>query len=105
MTTLLLLGLGIAQAGSLRIDGNEAERTFACEGRDVTVEGNELEITLTGDCGLVKAVGNDLELTVDGASKIEVVGNKNTVTWTRNLSGKKKLPVSKMGVGNKVKAK
>jgi len=104
MTALLLLSLGIAQAGSLRIDGNEAERTFACEGRDVTVEGNGLEITLTGDCGVVKAVGNKNDLTIDGVARVEVVGNKNSVTWARNLSETKKLPVSKMGAGNKVKA-
>ncbi len=104
MTALLLLGLGIAHAGGLRIDGNEAERTFACEGRDITVEGNGLEITLTGDCGLVKAIGNKNDLTIDGVARIEVVGNKNSVRWARNLSEKKKLPVSKMGAGNKVKA-
>ena len=101
---LLLLSLGIAHAGSLRIDGNEAERTFACEGRDVTVEGNGLEITLTGDCGLVKTVGNKNELTIDGVARVEVVGNKNVVIWTRTLSDKNTLPVSKINTNSKVKA-
>ncbi len=101
MTALLLL-VGLAHADTLRITGNQAETTFACEGRDITVEGNKLAITLTGDCGLVKAVGNDNVITVDGVKAVETVGNHNTVRWARNLGTGKKPAATKMGVGNKV---
>ncbi len=103
MIALLLVSLGMAQAGTLKLDGNAHDKTFACEGQAVTLEGNRLAVTLTGDCGLVKVVGNDNTVDADGVSKVELVGNHNTLAYSRNLSGKKKLPTSKMGVGNKVK--
>jgi hypothetical protein len=103
MFMMYALFLSLAHANALTIDGNTAERTFACEGRDVTIQGNDLAITLNGDCGVVKAVGNNNVLTVDGVKRAEAQGNNNVVNWKRNLSGATKLPVAKIGVGNKIK--
>ncbi|MEQ1571372.1 MAG: DUF3060 domain-containing protein [Myxococcota bacterium] len=78
--------------------------TYTCEaGQNVGVEGSSLTITFNGDCGKLTVEGSMNKVTIDGVTSVRVEGSSNTVTWKRNLSGAAKLPVTKVGAGNKVK--
>lgn len=101
---MLLLGwVGLAMAGDLVVEGMSETRSYTCAaGQRVVVNGSMLRVTLDGDCGFVEVNGASNKITVDGTAGLRLVGTSNTVTWSRNLSGQSKLPVTRTGSGNKV---
>ena len=101
--TILLLAQAAFAADTYVIDGNGGNPTHECSaGQAVSVTGSNNHVTLTGNCGKLTVSGSNDEITVDGVSSIQVTGTNNDVTWSRNLSGKKKLPVTVTGIGNSV---
>jgi hypothetical protein len=88
----------------IHIVKNKQTVTHACTGGNVQVliAGNKNTVTLTGDCAKVSVTGNRNIVTVDGVGEVNVMGNKNTLTWKRGIGGKK-AKVSNTGNGNKVR--
>jgi hypothetical protein len=102
MLTLFAL-LGTAHAGDLIIGAGQSG-TFTCDAHQaVAITGSALKITLSGDCGAIHVVGASNVVTADGVAAIAIEGSSNTVTWKRDLSGAASLPVTRVGVGNKVR--
>jgi hypothetical protein len=103
---LLLAVAGLAHAAEpFHLVGAVAQKAFRCEdGQDIVIEGSSLTLTFQGSCGKLQIVGSTNTITVDGVTSVSVEGAQNSVTFTRNLSGEKKLPVTSVGAGNKVKA-
>lgn len=90
-------------AGLFEITGNGGSQSHACSaGEAVKLNGSNHTVTLTGDCGALTVIGDNNKITVDGLTGATVTGSSNDITYARNLSGKKKLPATLVGIGNKV---
>ncbi len=92
-----------ALAAPLVVRGANGPRSLTCEaGQEVRIEGSGHRIELSGPCGELTVRGDRARVTVDGVSSIVVVGSDNDITWSRNLSGRERLPVRTTGSGNRV---
>lgn len=102
-TTVLLLARPALAADAYVVDGSGATLTHACTaGQAVNLTGSTNQLTLTGDCGVLTISGSNNQVTADGLSKLTITGSTNSVTYSRNLSSKKKLPSTITGIGNSV---
>lgn len=87
----------------LKVDGSSVKKTLSCQaGQGVVVTGSMHKLTIDGDCGELSVDGSSIAVTIDGVRSVVVDGSMNTVTWKRDLSGEKTLPVRNTGTMNKV---
>lgn len=106
LVSMVVLGSAMAStamAAPLVVRGNNSTRTLTCEaGQEVQIGGSGHHLTIDGDCGELNLRGSDSKITIDGVAAVVVLGSDNVVTWSRDLSGKDKLPVRTTGSGNRV---
>lgn len=90
-----------ARGAAIVVSDNRVARTVDCAGGSVTVDGNGNTLSLNGECPSVEVNGNGNVLRVEAAGSISVMGNRNTVTWSRGIGGSSPQ-VSNLGTGNSV---
>lgn len=95
--------LFVSSALAFTANGDNGSVQHACTpGETVNLNGQSNTVSLTGDCGRVNVNGGTNTVTIDGLSKLSVTGSQNQITWSRNLSGKRRLPVTNTGLQNTI---
>jgi hypothetical protein len=107
-TIAFFLALSVLPAAALAggtahtvVDNNHTTSIACKTGDSAEIAGNGNKVTVTGECANVRVTGNSNTVSIDAAESIDVLGNKNTVTWKRGLGGKD-AAVSNPGTDNKV---
>jgi hypothetical protein len=77
---------------------NHVTKAVNCKGHDISIKGNHVTVSATGDCGDVSVLGNHNRVVLDGVTSLQVLGNHNSVNWTRGVGGK---PPRVQNLGNK----
>lgn len=100
---LLFSLLAAAEAhAQLRVDASDQRQSLDCKGQALLVLGSRNQLTLSGQCSKVEINGSDNVVTVDTIDEIEVVGQRNRVSWQRTIGDRRSPRVSTVGPGNEI---
>lgn len=85
---------------SLNASSTTLTVTGACD--VVSINGSMSTVTIESAVK-VSVNGSGNNLTITGVDRLSITGTKNTVTYKQSVTPKKKVKISKTGIGNKVK--
>lgn len=101
LAALILTG-GTALADDVVVAKNSKTITHACkDGKSkVTIAGNKNTVTLTGACKSVDVGGNKNTVIIAATGELNVMGNKNSITYSKGLGEAGQPKISNLGNKN-----